>query len=270
MIDLSVVIITYNSRQLLEPCIDSVRHATTRIKYEIIVVENGSSDGSVEWLKTQDDVISIFNRANMGVAPARNQGLMTAKGRYLLILDVDTRVEPGALDTLTQCMDSNPGVGLGAPKLVDGSGNLQYTCRYYPTILTKAYRRLPGNMFKEKLKEEIFADWPHDTEKDVDYVIGACQIFRREAFEKVGYLDENIFYGPEDIDYCIRMWSDGWKVRYFPQSVVRHLERRITTQLFSAMTMRHVFGLLHYFWKYKYLTDVSKLPGSRSLGAGAR
>lgn len=270
MIDLSVVIITYNSRQLLEPCIESVRHATTRISYEIVVVENGSTDGSVEWLSKQKDVVCIFNKQNKGVAPARNQGLKIANGRYLLILDVDTRVEPGALDTLVQCMDANPNVGLGAPKLVDGSGHLQYTCRYYPTILTKIYRRLPWKFFKRKLREEILLDWPHDTEKKVDYVIGACQIFRREAFLDTGYLDENIFYGPEDIDYCLRMWQAGWTVRYFPQSVVRHLERRITTRLLSKMTMRHAWGLLHFFWKYKYLTNTSKLPGCRNPAEKAK
>ena len=265
MIDLSLIIITFNSKQLLVPCIESVRHSVRNISLEIIVVENGSQDGSAEWLQAQAGIKTILNRQNRGVAPARNQGLVESQGRYLMIMDVDTRVEPGALDILVQCMDANPAVGLGAPKLVDGTGNLQYTCRYYPTVLTKLYRRLPSDYFKAKLREEIFDDWAHDTERDVDYVIGASQIFRRAAYEKVGPLDESIFYGPEDIDYCLRMWGAGWKVRYFPQAVIRHLERRITTKLFSAMTFKHAWGLLHFFWKHKYISNTGKLPGCRNF-----
>jgi len=264
MTDLSVIIITHNSRQLLEPCIMSVRRSVESHTYEIIVVENGSNDGSLEWLLSQEDIKTIANENNRGVAPARNQGLRQAAGKYLLILDVDTRVEPRAFDVLVECMDGNPGVGLGAPKLVDGSGNLQYTCRYYPTVLTKIYRRLHFDYFKRKLEEEILADWPHDSERDIDYVIGACQVFRREAFERVGLLDEHIFYGPEDIDYCVRMWAAGWRVRYFPQSVVRHLERRITTRLFSPMTIRHAWGLAHFFWKYRYVLRNDRMPGCRN------
>jgi len=264
--DLSVVIITCNSKSLLVPCVESVRASICKNEYEIIVVDNGSSDGTPEWLRSQQDIHPVFNQVNRGVAPARNQGLALARGRYLLILDADTIVEPGALDTLVACMDSHPGVGLGAPKLTDADGKLQYTCRLYPTALSKIFRRLPFSFARKKLASELLEDWPHDSERAVDYVIGACQIFRRTAHEQVGPLDEAIFYGPEDIDYCIRMWRAGWSVMYFPQAVVRHLERRITKKLFSAMTAKHAWGLVRFFWKYKYLTDTAKLPGSRNTG----
>lgn len=267
IMDLSVVIITFNSKGLLAPCIESVRASVRKVEYEIIVVENGSADGTAEWLREQTDVKPIFNSANRGVAPARNQGLAAAKGRYLLILDADTIVEPGAFDTLVACMDSHPGVGLGAPKLVGADGNLQYTCRNYPTIFSKIYRRLPFVFAKRQLADEFLEDWSHDGERAVDYAIGACQIFRREACEQAGPLDESIFYGPEDIDYCIRMWRAGWAVMYFPRAVVRHLERRITKKLFSKTTLKHAWGLVHFFWKYKYITNTGKLPGSRNSGA---
>lgn len=267
MMDLSIVIITFNSRHLLEPCVESVRASVRGTDYEIIVVENGSSDGTAEWLRRRKDVRPIFNSANRGVAPARNQGLRAAEGRYLLILDADTLVEPGAFDALVARMDSRTDVGVGAPKLIDADGNLQYTCRLYPTLFSKIYRRLPFEVAKRRLAAELLEDWPHDTEREVDYVIGACQIIRREAWAQVGPLDEAVFYGPEDIDYCLRMWRAGWKVTYFPQAVVRHLERRITRRLFSTVTFRHAMGLAHFFWKYKYVTDTGKLPGSRNAGA---
>ncbi len=266
MKDLSIVIITYNSLALLRQCVESVRAATQKTGCEIIVVENGSSDGTADWLRSQPDVKSIFNDGNRGVAPARNQGLSSSEGRYLLILDADTIVEPGALDTLVERMDAHPGTGLGAPKLTDADGNLQYTCRLYPTAFSKIYRRIPFRFAKKQLAAEMLEDWPHDTERTVDYAIGACQIFRREAYERVGPLDERIFYGPEDIDYCIRMWSAGWKVMYFPQAVVKHLERRITKRLFSATTLKHALGLVYFFRKYGYITNAGKLPGSRNDG----
>jgi N-acetylglucosaminyl-diphospho-decaprenol L-rhamnosyltransferase len=267
IMELSVVIITYNSKGLLVPCIESVRAAARKIECEIIVVENGSGDGTGKWLREQGDVKTISNTANRGVAPARNQGLGVAKGRYLLILDADTVVEPGAFDALVACMDLHPGVGLGAPKLIGAQGNLQYTCRNYPTVFSKIYRRLPLGFARKRLSAEQLEDWPHDAERAVDYTIGACQIFRRQAYEQIGPLDESIFYGPEDIDYCIRMWRVGWTVMYFPQAVVRHLERRITKKLFSKMTLKHAWGLVHFFWKYKYITNTGKLPGSGSAGA---
>ncbi|HOX27869.1 MAG TPA: glycosyltransferase family 2 protein [bacterium] len=268
MKDLSIVIITYNSRKLLEPCIESVRHNTRSLDYEIIVVENGSEDGSAEWLRTQTDIKSVFNDRNRGVAPARNQGLSIAEGRYLMILDVDTMVEQDAFATLVACMDAHPETGLAAPKLTDGGGEVQLSCRYYPTAVTKLYRRIPLGFAKKRLVRETLADWSHDSERAVDYVIGACQIFRREAFEQVGLLDENIFYGPEDIDYCLRMWAAGWTVMYFPQAVVKHLERRITTKLLSKMTLRHAWGLAHFFWKYKYLLNTRKLNGCENRKKG--
>ena len=262
MIDLSVVIITYNSKKLLVPCIRSVRRSISSVSHEIIVVENGSKDGSLEWLRSRDDIITIENESNRGIAPARNQGMERASGRYLLILDVDTRVEPGAFEALVHCMDRNPGVGIGAPKMTDGSGQLLYTCRNYPTVFTKIFRRLPFSFYDDLIDRELLKDWPHDTERDVDYVIGACQIIRRQAYENIGPLDESIFYGPEDIDYCLRAWERGWRVRYFPHSVVRHLERHISTRLLSSMTLRHALGLAHFFRKHRYLVSTDKLPGA--------
>jgi N-acetylglucosaminyl-diphospho-decaprenol L-rhamnosyltransferase len=264
MKDLSVIIITFNSLALLKQCVESVRAATPVADYEIIVVENGSGDGTADWLRTQPDIKAIFNNTNRGVAPARNQGLSAAAGRYLLILDADTIVEQGALDTLVALMDAHPEAGLGAPKLTDAAGTLQYTCRFYPTALSKIYRRLPFAFAKKRLAAEFLEDWQHDSERVVDYVIGACQIVRREAFEKVGPLDERIFYGPEDIDYCTRIWSAGWKVMYFPQAVVKHLERRITKKLLSKTTFKHAAGLVYFFRKYRYITNTGKLPGSRN------
>jgi len=265
MPDVSIVILTFNSLHLLRECIVSLRASFRSVTSEIIVVDNGSDDGTAAWLAEQGDIKPILNKENRGVAPARNQGLAAATGRYLMILDVDTIVTPGAVDTLVRHMDETPAAGLGAPKLTDGDGHLQNTCRYYPTVLSKIYRRVPFAWAERRLRDEFLLDWDHDSAREVDYVIGACQIFRREAWQQTGPLDEAVFYGPEDIDYCLRMWMNGWRVVYFPDAVIRHLEQRITKKVFSRTTWRHVKGLAHYFWKYKYMFNTLKLPGCRSV-----
>jgi N-acetylglucosaminyl-diphospho-decaprenol L-rhamnosyltransferase len=100
----------------------------------------------------------------------------------------------------------------------------------------------------------MLASYDHRTPRAVDYVIGACQIIRREAYAAVGGLDEQFFYGPEDVDYCVRMWRAGWRVMYVPDAVVLHDEQRLTRQrTLSPLTVTHAVGLARYFWKYKYL-----------------
>ncbi|MEW6203538.1 MAG: glycosyltransferase family 2 protein [bacterium] len=260
--DLSIIIITLDAFPLLRRCIESIRTSVRKISFEIIVVDNGSADGTADWLSGQKEIRTIRNEHNRGVAPARNQGLKEARGRYLLILDVDTEVERAALDTLVWQMESYPRTGIGAPMLTDADGSLQFTCRRYPTVFSKLYRRMPFAFAEKRLDKELLKDWDHGIAREVDYVIGACQIIRREAFDQVGLLDDKIFYGPEDIDYCLRMWKAGWKVMYFPAARVKHLEQRITRRLLSAITLKHALGLVYFFCKHRYLTNTRKLPGA--------
>lgn len=267
-IDLSIVIATWNAADLLERCLHSIYKNTHGASFEIIVVDNASTDGTLEMLAAFPEIKVIRNQTNRGVAPARNQGMKEAEGRYILLLDADTIIMERALDILVEFMDNNPKVGLAAPKLISPEGELQLTCRHFPNVFSKILRRIPFSFAEEMLREEFLADWDHNSVREVDYVIGACQIIRREAFEDVGLLDDHIFYGPEDVDYCIRMWRKGWAVCYNPFAVVVHYERRATkTKLFSRLTWLHLKGLVYYFIKYRYLFDLGrldKLIGPRS------
>jgi len=259
-VDISVVIATWNAESFLEVCLHSIYENTLKVSFEMVVVDNASVDGTLKMLAAFPEIKVIKNQTNRGVAPARNQGMKEAKGRYILLLDADTTVKPEALDVLVEFMDKNPQVGLAGPKLVSSKGELQLTCRHFPTIFSKVLRRVPFSLARELLKKEFLADWAHDSVREVDYVIGACQIIRREVFEDVSLLDERIFYGPEDIDYCIRMWRKGWAVCYNPSATVVHYEQRATKkQFFSSLTWLHLKGLAYYFLKYHYLFDTSRL-----------
>lgn len=255
---LSIIILNWNSLHHLTQCLDSIYRHTELMDFEVIVVDNGSSDGSVPFIQAHyPDVHLIANARNRGVAVARNQGLEMSKGDYVLFLDADTVVLPNAIDTLIRVMDQQPDVGLSGPKLTDPGGTLQYSCRKVPTISSKVFRQLPARWSNWLLESEEFRNWNHATPRFVDYVIGACQVVRRVAMEDAGLYDERIFYGPEDVDYCIRMWRAGWRVLYNPNATVIHYEQRASRRwqnlIRSGLFWKHLWGLVIYFWKYRYL-----------------
>lgn len=253
--DVSVILLVWRDRAFLRDCLASLEAAHGDSSLEIILIENGITLQASEYTIPNDIAMQhIHNETNRGVAPARNQGLRAARGRYSLLLDVDTHAEPDALSQLVRFMDAHPDAGLAGARLQDTCGALQLTCRKLPTIWSKLLRRIPARWAQRALAEEQLVAYDHRTPRAVDYVIGACQIIRREAYAQVGALDEQFFYGPEDVDYCIRMWQHGWCVMYVPQAVVIHQEQRLTKQQFiSKLSLIHAFSLARYFWKYQYL-----------------
>lgn len=251
MCDLSIIVLVWRDVDFLSACLETISKAKGNLQIEIVLVQNGLTFEVAELSRIPVRV--IHNEKNRGVAPARNQGLRMAKGRYLMLLDADTLVTQGALGKLVQFMDENVKVGLAGARLEDAQGNLQLTCRKLPTVTSKLLRRIPTRPAHNALADEMLASYDHRTPRAIDYVIGACQIIRREAFVQVGFLDEQFYYGPEDIDYCIRMWRNGWRVMYVPDAIVIHREQRLTKQrAFSKLSLIHAFGLARYFWKYRY------------------
>lgn len=252
--DLSVILLTWNSRRFLDECLRSLRQAVQGLKYELVVVDNNSYDDSVQRvLQIFPQAKLIRNDRNRGVGPARNQGLAVAKGRYLWLLDVDTRLVAGDVGELILFMDNNPQVGLAGCKLVYPDGSLQPSCRTFPTVLSKALRRLPAWFLQGQQAKEYYSSSVLTDIREVDYVIGASQLIRKQAFEQVGFLDNAIFYGPEDVDYCLRLWKAGWKVTYYPLIAIVHYEQRITKGfILNWTTVRHFGALFYYFRKHRY------------------
>ena len=150
-------------------------------------------------------------------------------------------------------------VGLCGPKLTGADGELQLSCRRFPTLIDKLARRLPLMLAQNVNRKVEMADWDHRTIRAVDYVIGACQVIRRRALQEVGLFDECIFYGPEDVDLCLRLQQAGWSVVYNPEAVIVHKERRMTRSLGSGLVWKHIYGLGYYFWKHGYLLSRKRL-----------
>jgi N-acetylglucosaminyl-diphospho-decaprenol L-rhamnosyltransferase len=189
-------------RDALTVCLKSLRREASGA-WQIVVVVNGDHDSTASTVANNfPEVELVVNTSNRGVAPARIQGLARARGDVVVLLDADTVVPPGALEGVVATLLSNPKVGLVGPRLIAPDGTAQRTARSFPTVLTKARRRAP------KWLARLLPDdsSPNSTEPiEIDYVIGACQVIRRTALDAVGGLDPAIFYGPEDVDLCLRL-----------------------------------------------------------------
>ncbi|SRR3989339_464230 len=255
-IDVSIVIISWRMKDLLKVCLDSIYKFTNRLNFEIIVIDNDSKDGTSEMIeKDYDKIILIKNPENKGVAPARNQGINLAKGCYILILDADMELKENSIQQMYNYMEQNPDVALVGCKLVDSSNKLQYSCKRFPNLLALIFRRMEHyNLVKNSkiLKNHIMKEWDHNSISEVDYVIGACQFFKRELLANVGLYDDKIFYGPEDMDFCLRIWRAGSKVVYYPLTSIFHHEQRITKKkVLSKISIMHLLGICYIYWKYK-------------------
>jgi len=258
MENLSVIMITWNAKHFLEKSLASLYQKNKGFNFELIVIDNHSTDGSIEFIEANyPDAVLIRNKQNMGVAPARNQGFKAAKGKYFLIIDVDTEmVTDDAFEKLYNYMEQNPNVGILGAKLIFQNGELQLSCRTFPSVWVKLFNRIDKLFLfrnSKMLKNHYMADFDHDRIQSVDYVIGAFQFIRKSLIDEIGNYDESIFYGPEDIDFCLRARRRGYLTVYFPQVVLYHFYQRITKKIFNKITYMHFKGLFHYFFKHKYI-----------------
>jgi len=198
--DLTIIITTLNNKKMLKECIDSVKKYTTTVSYEIIVVDNHSSDGTQNMIRVEyPDIQLIANEKNLGFHKANNKALRIAKGRYSVLLNDDTYITHDALGKIVKFMDANQNVGVCGPKLLNIDGSIQQ----HGSILA---------FYKLRSKTPI----------DIGLIIGACMFIRMSIIPKVGLLDENLFFYHDDLDYCLRVKAAGYKVMYFPESEVYH------------------------------------------------
>jgi len=256
--DISIIIITWNALHFLEKCLPSIYLKNQDIEFELILIDNNSTDGTGEYVRKNYPAIKyILNQQNRGVAPARNQGFKIASGKYILILDVDTEfITDAPLTELCSYMEKNPDTGLIGVQLKSADGEIQKSCLKFPSIWIKLSVRFERFAFiknSKMLRDYYMDDFDHENVMEVDYVIGAFQFIRRALIEKIGHYDENIFYGPEDIDYCLRARNNGYKVVYYPKVKLFHFYQRITKRLFTKITFKHFVGLAYFFRKHRYI-----------------
>lgn len=245
---LSIVILTCNQRQFTMDCLESINSLIDSMTCEVILVDNGSKDGTSDAVRARFPRVDILEvPENVGVACGRNMGLKMARGGYLMILDNDTEASADAINQLVRYLDEHPEAGLVAPRLVDAQGNIQTSARPFPGIFNKIKNLIAGKTRSGIEKE------PSDnlTPCEPFYVIGAAQMFRADIYRKSPGLDEKIFYGPEDADFCMEVRRQGHKVVYLPSAVItHHWHRDGRKSIFSKTTRRHIAGLCHFYCKH--------------------
>lgn len=246
----SIIILTNNRKQLLKQCLDSLI-ATGLSENEIILVDNGSSDGTSEMVKNYENLILVKNKKNLGVAKARNQGVKKAKGKFIIFLDDDTLIKKAKFSEIMDFMKKDSNVAIVGPKILYPDGKIQESARKFPTPLAVLWRgtflarAFPNAHF---YKDYILADFDHRMPKEVDWVMGACQVIRRETFDKIGFLDERYFFGYEDIDFCFRAKKAGFKVIYYPFAEIIHYYRRKSARsVLNRAKFEHLKSIARFF-----------------------
>ena len=252
MIDLSIVIVNWNVRDLLRRCLESI-FASRLPGLEAIVVDNASSDGSLDMLRTEfSRVTLIANADNRGFPAGNNQGLAAARGRFVMALNPDTEIVGGALRRVIAYLDAHPEVGALGPQLLNPDGSVQSSRRRFPTFATALFEStwLQGIAPRSVLRRYTMDDVPDDTVHQVDWVTGACIAVRREVLEKVGGFDEGFFMYSEELDWCRRIRAAGWKIVYLPEAKVIHHVGQSSEQAVAARHIHFQTSKVRYFRKY--------------------
>jgi len=224
MIDLSISIVNTNNRDLLDKCLASIREATKKISYEIIVVDNFSTDGSAAMVrKKYPSVILIENSERLGFSANHNQALRRAAGRYSTILNEDTIIHTGCFDTMVEYMDAHPDTGALGPKILNPDGSLQQSVFRIPSLgLLACNAFFLGSVFPGVPSLSDYKTWPHDSESEVPFLGGACILFPSPLIRDIGYMDAGFFIYAEDPDVCLRVKKAGRRVVFLPSAAITH------------------------------------------------
>jgi len=233
--DISILIVSWNVRELLLGCLAALPEAVgDDFSYEVIVVDNASKDGTVTAVReTFPDVRIIANADNRGFTGGNNQALAAARGRYLFLLNPDTKPLPGSIARLARYLENHPETGMVGPRLWYGDGSPQPSRRRFPTLATLftestiIQHYFPGlGLFARY----TLADVPDDQEQEVDWLVGAALMARREVYEQIGGLDETFFMYSEELDWCKRAKDAGWRIAYEPAAEIIHYEGKSSEQ----------------------------------------
>jgi GT2 family glycosyltransferase len=271
-IDVSVVIVTYNSRRHIDACLASLREHTRGVSCEVIVVDNASADGTAAHVAEAHPWARVIARGgNAGLSCAVNEGTAASSGRYVIALNPDTRIDADVLAPLAAYLREHPDVGVVAPKLLDDDGALQLSCRTFPGYATALFGRYslltklaPGNRFS---RGYLLSDFDHSTVRDVDWVSGAALMFPRAVFDRLGGWDAGFFLFNEDVDFCRRAHDAGLRVVYYPHVAVYHaigVSRRAPARI---VIERH-----RSMWRYyrKHLRGNAAQDAVTAAGIAAR
>jgi GT2 family glycosyltransferase len=253
--DISIIIINWNTRQLLLDCIASIVQTVRSATFDILVVDNGSTDGSIEAVARQfPDVIVIANPRNEGFARANNQAIRMMRGRYAVLLNSDTLLKEGAIDTMFSFMESHPDAAMCGPQLLYGDGSRQASTGTYPDLFSELVSRSLAQLLSRKPAAGAKRD--ANAPGTVDFIIGACMFVRKAAIDDAGMLDEDYFFFYEEIDWCYRLTRAGWQIWHLPAVEIFHFGGQSTKDVNLRARVESWRSRYHYFRK------TGSLPGA--------
>ena len=250
--DISFIIVSWNTRQLLLDCLFSIRDTVKGFEYEVFVVDNGSTDGSQQAVREQYGAMAhlIENTGNQGFARANNPAIKQASGSYVILLNSDTVLRDSTVSGLIQFLEDNPGTAMAGPRMVGADGKAQNSFDNFPTLATELLnksllRLLFPEQYAGKAKQ---AAGPFE----VDSLIGACIAIRFTAIRRVGMLDEDYFFFLEETDWCLRMRRAGFKIHHLPQVEIVHLQGRSKRHRPALSWIEYYRSLYHFFKKNRH------------------
>ena len=265
----SIIIVSWNTRDLLIQCIESICKNASTVDYEIWIVDNASEDGSIPTIREAFPSVNIIeNLQNVGFGRANNQGIGASSGRYILLLNSDTRICPGAINVMLECMENHPEAGGIGPQLLNPDQSLQVSCYPFPTLTRECWRLFhldtikPIGIYDQRV-------WNLNQIREVDALKGACILFRREAIQQAGGFDPDFFMYTEEIDLCYRVNNVGWKLFWVPQAEVIHYggqsTRLIADKMFLSLYRTKVLFFSKHYGRiaanaYKMILFFASLP----------
>jgi hypothetical protein len=252
-VDLSIIIVSWNVRELLAACLRSIAAGQGDLNLEVIVVDSASADGTSELVGDQFPWVRLIARAdNVGYARGNNLGLAAARGRAMMLLNPDTEIVGEALPRMLAFLDGRPEIGVLGPQLLNPDGSIQSSRRRFPTLATGLFEStwLAPLAPRRLLARYYMLDLPDDEIASVDWLTGACLLAPRAAVEAAGPLDEEYFMYSEELDWCRRIKAAGWRIVYFPEAQVIHHQGKSSEQAVTERHMNFQRAKLRYFRKY--------------------
>ena len=246
---LSIIVVSWNTTRFLENCLTSILANPPTSPFENWVVDNASTDGSPQMvLEKFPQVHLIENRENVGFARANNQAIRRCAGKYILLLNPDTLVTSGALQALIDFLNEHPEAGAAGARILNPDGSLQIASHPQPTLSRELWRLFHLDaLFPYAAYPPT--KWATNRPQEVDVLIGACLLLRKDALDQVGFLDENYFMYSEEVDLCYRIQRAGWRLFWVPQSEVIHFGGQSTQQVPTEMFLNLYHSKVKYFRK---------------------
>jgi GT2 family glycosyltransferase len=246
--ELSICILSWNTLDLTRDCLMSLFADPGSTHWQIVVVDNNSSDASADMVAEEfPKALLIRSAENLGFAGGNNLAISRSLGNHVLLLNSDTQVPAGSLGRLLAHLQQHPQVGAVGPRLVDANGRLEMSCGRPPGLVPEIFHKL---LLHRVFPFFRFGSWDHQSTRNVGWVTGACLMIRRQALEAVGGLDDGIFMCFEDLEWCMRLRADGWRIEYVPSSEVMHLEGQSIAQRLEAMLIVSQQSLYYLFQKH--------------------